>query len=101
MPTTQSSSISGFILLNSGAGLAAPSFAATVSLSLNGTVVQTVTANPDGSFKFTVSLDQPATYTLTARMADGSSLYVAAPVSVTLLPGQQLTGQNLVFLPNG
>ena len=101
VPTTQSSSISGFILLNSGAGLAAPSFAATVSLSLNGTVVQTVTANPDGSFKFTVSLDQPATYTLTARMADGSSLYVAAPVSVTLLPGQQLTGQNLVFLPNG
>ena len=101
LPTTQSSSISGLIQLNAGAGAVSPWFATTVSLSLNGVVVQTVTANPDGSYQFTVSLDQPATYTLTARMADGSSLYVAAPVSVTLLPGQQLTGQNLVFLPNG
>ena len=95
------SSISGIVQIDTGAGAGAPWFATTVSLSLNGTVVQTVTANPDGSFKFTVSLDQSATFKLEATMADGSSLYLAAPVSGTLAPGGQLTGQNLLLTANG
>ena len=100
-PASQSSSISGFVQVDSGAGAGVPWFATTVSLSLNGTVVQSITANPDGSFKFTVSLDQSATFKLEATMADGSSLYLAAPVSGTLAPGGQLTAQNLLFTANG
>ena len=63
-------------------------------------MVQTVTANPDGSFKFTVSLDQSATFKLEAT-AVGNSQYSALPVSGTLAPGGQLTGQNLLLTANG
>src|SRR4051812_10289951 len=58
----QSSSISGVVQVDSGAGATSPYFAVTVSLSINGTVVQTVNANPDGSFAFTLSSGQSGTY---------------------------------------
>jgi hypothetical protein len=101
-PTPNSSvSISGFVQVDSGAGVMTPSFATKVTLYVNGSLFGTVDANPNGSYSFTLSLNQPATYKLQATMADGSSAYLAAPLSGSLLPGQQLQGQNLLFLPNG
>ena len=100
---TQTSSISGYILLDSGAGPMAPTFDTTVTLSFNGVVVQTITvaANSDGSYTFNIPLNQSGTYTLKAVMADGSSVYQASELIVNLASGDHLTGQNLTFFPNG
>jgi hypothetical protein len=99
-PAAQSSSISGLVQIDTGSGPMTPWFASVVTLSINGSPVETVNVNADGSYAFTISLDQAVNYTLQATAADGDMTYVAQPSSGTIQPGQQITGQNLLFVPN-
>lgn len=101
-PPVQTSTISGTVTLDDGV-VRTPEFAVTVSLYLNGSLdpVQSVPMNPDGTYSFTFSVDQAASYTVQATKTDLGTEYLAAPVSGTVNPGQQIGGQDLLFQPNG
>lgn len=100
-PPAEESTISGLVQLDSGAGPMEPWFEVTVSLYLNGDLVQSVTANPDGTYSFSFSIEEAASFTIAAAATDGDTTYLAESLSGTVNPGEQLAGQNLLFLPNG